>query len=279
MRRVKDELRRVDVRPTKVRGQNFLHDASVLEAIALFGGGKAGDHLVEIGPGLGALTEQLVRISRVSAIEIESNFVAELKAKYPAVTFYEEDVRTFDFSALGADLVVYGNVPYSLSTDIVTRLCEYRTVLRSATLLLQREFAERLGAEPETRAYGSLSVAVQRAANTSLGIVVPGTAFHPRANVESRVIRLDFLATPTVEVRDEAWFTRVVRAAFFQRRKKLSNSLRASTIAPPGTIDDALARAGIDGNRRAETLTIDEFARLSHEIQGWGDPRPHRTPE
>lgn len=264
----KSELRRLDVRPSKRRGQNFTIDPSVVRTIAEFGAVRAGESLVEIGPGLGALTERLVEFGPLTVIEIESAFAASLTEKFPSIKVISEDVRNVDFSTLGSDLVVFGNLPYSFSTDIVFHLLGYRTCIKRAVLLLQREFVERLAAPPGGRDYGSLTVAVQLWADVKSGPVVPGTVFHPPTAVESQVVELRFLRDSRVPIADPVWFERVVRAAFNQRRKMLLNTLRSLPGISREQIVSALESVGISPQLRAETLSISQFAAMADALQG-----------
>lgn len=260
--RIKDRLRALEVRPTKERGQNFVIDPTVIEAIIGFGAPTAEDSLVEIGPGLGALTAALARFPRLTLIEIEPKFCRELAQVYPHATIVNADVRGVDFAALGHELVVFGNLPYSFSTDIVFCLIDHAAVIKRAVLLLQREFAERLAAGPGGRTYGLLSVSCQLWADVRLGPVIPGTAFHPPARVESQVVELIFRRTPRVSLSDPLWFKRFVAACFLKRRKKVVNSLLASGLFPKDVIVQGFEVCGLDTNRRAETFSIEEFARL-----------------
>jgi len=261
--RVKDQLRSFDVRPPKERGQNFVINPAVIDAIIGFGAPAASDNLVEIGPGLGALTGVLAKFPRLTLIEIEEKFCRELGAKHPHVTIINEDVRGVDFSSIGSELVVFGNLPYSFSTDIVFRLVDQAAVVKRAVLLLQKEFAERLAAGPGGRTYGLLSVSCRLWADAKLGPIIPGDAFHPPAKVQSQVVELTFLKAPRLAIDDVLWFKRFVAACFLKRRKKLINSLTASGLFTKETIARTLAECGIDSNRRAETLSLEEFALLA----------------
>jgi 16S rRNA (adenine1518-N6/adenine1519-N6)-dimethyltransferase len=261
--RVKDQLRNLDVRPSKERGQNFVINPVVIDAIAGFGQPTEGDNLVEIGPGLGALTGVLARYPKLTLIEIEAKFCRELAAKYPHVKILNADVRGVDLAEIGDDLVVFGNLPYAFSTDIVFRLIDQAAVVKRAVLLLQKEFAERLAADPGGRTYGLLSVSCRLWADAKLGPIIPGDAFHPPAKVQSQVVELTFLKAPRLPIADILWFKRFVAACFLKRRKKLINSLTASGLFTKEKIAATLLECGVDGNRRAETLSLDEFAKLA----------------
>jgi 16S rRNA (adenine1518-N6/adenine1519-N6)-dimethyltransferase len=264
-KRAKDQLTDIGVRPSKQRGQNFIIDESVLDSIVEFGAPNATQSIVEIGPGLAALTKRLaVYGSKLSVIEIEPKFCQAISSEMPKVEIFNADVRSFDFSKIGKDLVVFGNLPYSYSTEIIFHLLDQHSSISKAVLMLQREFAERVAAAPGSRTYGVLSVMTQIRADMRLGPVISGDSFHPKANVESRLLELKMLAEPRFNVKDLVWFRKVVQAAFLQRRKKLKNSLKSSGIfANEEALDDALKRAQISPDIRAEKLSVEDFARLA----------------
>lgn len=262
-KKVRDVLAELGVRASKERGQNFAIDAEVIDGIVDFGAPRQGDKIVEIGPGLGALTGELARFQNLTLIEIESRFCADLQAKYPQAAIINQDVREVDFSTIGDDLVVFGNLPYSFSTEIIFHLIQYSKNIKRAVLLLQKEFAERLAASPGSRTYGTISVNLQLSADLRLGPEFDGRSFHPPTKVNSRVIELRMLPTPRVPVDDRLWFQRVVHAAFHERRKMLLNSLTASGLFRGLDLAAVLDQVGIDSKRRAETLTLEEFSRLT----------------
>lgn len=266
-RRAKDVLRDLDVRPSKGRGQNFVIDSSVVRSIVDFGNPQPGEKLVEIGPGLGALTAELYGRGELTVIEIEERFCEELARKFPGIHIINADVRDVDFSTIGSNLAVFGNLPYSFSTDIIMLLLEQSPALARAVLMLQREFAERLAAPPGGRDYGAISVACQMRADISTGPIVPGDSFHPPASVESMVIELRFLGQARHGVEDLGEFRKVVKAGFMKRRKKLVNSMRASGFYSGESLDRAFAETGVDPGRRAETLTLEEFAALYRSLR------------
>jgi 16S rRNA (adenine1518-N6/adenine1519-N6)-dimethyltransferase len=261
--RAKDTLRSLRVRPSKERGQNFLIRPDVVESIVSFGDAPAGQHIVEIGPGTGALTKYLAGAEKLTLIEIEPSFCEHLRQQYPQAQMINEDVRSVDFSEIGNDLFVFGNIPYVFSTEIVLHLIAFRMSVSNAVLMVQREFAQRLAAAPGGRTYGSISVAVQLWADVELGPSVPGTAFHPPTEVESQVMKLSFLKEPRVPVEDTLHFERVVRAAFSQRRKKLINSLLSRGKWTKVVILEALEKVGISPDVRPEQLGIAQFAALA----------------
>ncbi len=264
--RVKDKLQSLNVRPSKKRGQNFVIEPRVIEAIVEFGDPQPEEALVELGPGLGALTEALADRQYFSVVEIEPSLCEDLRLRFPQIQVIEGDARSFDFSSVGTALTVFGNLPYVFSTDIVFQLLSYSRILTRAVLLLQREFAERLAAEPGGKEYGRLSIACQLRADVRLGPVIDGRSFHPPTEVMSQLVELRFLKEPRVAVPDLVFFEKVVKAAFLKRRKKIINSLNSSGFDDFAALESAFKSSAIDPGRRAETLSIEEFAMLTLAI-------------
>lgn len=265
-KRVKDRLSEIGVRPVKERGQNFLIDSAVLDQILEFGSPLPREQLVEIGPGLGALTERLAAIAPLAVIEIEESFCADLRGRFPHISVHQGDAREFDLSRLGERITVFGNLPYAFSTEIVFHLLESRSGITRAVLLLQREFAERMAAGSGSRSYGRLSIACSLHSDLRLGPVIAGDSFHPPTSVESRLIEMRFLARPRYDVGDSAHFERVVKAAFAERRKKIINSFKAAGFFPMDSVVAGLAEAGIDPGLRAEAVDLERFAALSRAL-------------
>jgi 16S rRNA (adenine1518-N6/adenine1519-N6)-dimethyltransferase len=267
-------------RRRRALGQHFLADPGVAARIVEAVGATGADLVCEIGAGWGALTPALAaRAGRLVALEIDPTLQAGLAAaarRWPEadrVEVLQADARTFAYEGLRAlrpspagRVLVVGNLPYSASKAILARLLEAHATLDVAVLMLQREVADRLAAAPGGRDYGALSVFWQRWAEVRRLLVVPPGAFRPPPAVESAVVRTTFLAASRVSVADEAGFTRMVRAAFGQRRKTLANALRGGGLGSGDRLDAALARAAIDGRRRAETLSLEEFARLAEAL-------------
>ena len=264
--RTKDTLRSLRVRPSKERGQNFLIRPDVVESIVSFGNAPDGAHVVEIGPGTGALTKYLAGARKLTLVEIESSFCEHLQQQYPHAEIINKDVRLVDFAEIGSDLFVFGNIPYVFSTEIILRLIASRMSVRHAVLMVQREFAQRLAASPGNRTYGSISVAVQLWADVELGPIVPGTAFHPPTEVESQVMKLSFLREPRVPVDDTAHFELVVRSAFSQRRKKLVSSLLSRGKWTKEVVLSSLEKVDISPDVRPEQLGIAQFAALARAL-------------
>jgi 16S rRNA (adenine1518-N6/adenine1519-N6)-dimethyltransferase len=264
-------------RHRRALGQHFLVDPGVAGRIVEAAGATASDLVCEIGAGPGALTRALAeRAGRLIALEIEPGLQARLRAAaqhWPEADRVEirlADARSFAYADLRAlcpapegRVLVVGNLPYSASKAILDRLLGAREALDAAVLMLQREVAERLAAAPGGREYGALSVFWQRWAVVTRLLVVPPAAFRPPPAVESAVIRATFERVPRVLVADEAAFARVVRAAFGQRRKTLGNALRGGGLGSARRLAAVLDAAAIDGRRRAETLSLEEFARLA----------------
>ena len=252
-------------------GQHFLRDAGIARSIVDLVAPTGDDLVVEIGPGEGALTAELARrAGRVMALEVDPDLVARLRPRFAGVEILEADARGWDYGALaappGGRVLVVGNLPYSVSKPILMALVAARTAIDAMALMLQREVAERVAAAPGSRVYGSLSVLTQIYGDVTLALRVPPGAFRPPPKVESAVIRLDVLRAPRVPLADERRFHVVVRAAFAQRRKTLANALAAGLGRRVDELRAAAESAGIDPARRAETLTISEFAELARRL-------------
>jgi 16S rRNA (adenine1518-N6/adenine1519-N6)-dimethyltransferase len=252
-------------------GQHFLRDAGIARAIVTLVAPTASDLVVEIGPGEGALTGELApRAGRLIALEVDPVLAARLRPRFPAAEIVDADARTWDYGTLaappGGRVLVVGNLPYSVGKPILMALVEARTAIDAMALMLQREVAERVAAAPGGKTYGSLSVLTQLYCDVRIALRVPPGAFRPPPKVESAVLRLDVLRSPRVPLADERRFHTVVRAAFAQRRKTLANALAAGLGRPADAIRLAAEAAGIDPARRAETLTIAEFAALAARL-------------
>jgi len=256
-------------RPRKRFGQNFLHDQGVIAHLLAVIAPQPADVLVEIGPGLGALTCPLLeRLNALDVIELDRDLLAPLQQRCAGLgelRIHAADALSFDFARLtpaGTKLRIVGNLPYNISTPLLFHLLTQAELVRDMHFMLQKEVVDRLAAQPGTADYGRLSVMVQyRCAVTPLFNIGPG-AFTPAPKVDSAVVRLVPHAVPPVAVSDTAVFERVVKQAFAQRRKTLHNNLK-------GLLDDAqLHRIGIDPGLRAERLTLAQFAALSNMVEG-----------
>ncbi len=253
----------IEHRPRKRFGQHFLHDTGVAARILDAFRPRTTDHVVEIGPGRGALTRWLSgKVGRLDVIEIDRDLADRLRAMFPAsaLRVHEGDALTFDYCALaggGTKLRLIGNLPYNISSPLLFRLLDQIRCIQDMLFMLQKEFVERLGAPPGGKDYGRLSVMIQWRLRVEKLFDVAAAAFTPPPKVDSSVVRLTPHATPPVQVCDPARFAQLVQAAFAHRRKTLRNSLKG-LIGPT-----AMQAAGIDPSRRAETLSLEEFARLS----------------
>jgi 16S rRNA (adenine1518-N6/adenine1519-N6)-dimethyltransferase len=264
VKRPAELLRAHGLRPKKEWGQNFLGDAGILEALAALARLQPGDTVVELGAGLGHLTRALLATgARVVAVERDRELAPILRDELPRAEVVEADAKSFDLRTVAADgkVIVCGNLPYHLTSPILFHLLEQRALVRRAVLLLQREVAVRVAAQPGGRDYGILSVLVQQGADARIGLEVGRHAFTPPPQVDSSALVLEFLEKPRAEVRDEERFRAVVKTAFAQRRKTLWNAL-----APLEGGRAALERAGIDPKRRAETLSVAEFAAIERAL-------------
>lgn len=263
---VKSELQQLGVRPTKERGQNFVIDPSVIDAIVNFAPPKPCEDIVELGPGLGALTGKIGGGRSLTLVELQPEFCGPLREKFPEAQIINADAREFDFAALDKKVTVFGNLPYVHSTAIIFQLLSFPKVITRAVLLLQKEFSERVAASPGGRDYGVLSIMAQILCHARLGPIIEGDRFHPPTKVDSRVLEISFRELPLIPDDELIWFKKVVKAAFNQRRKMLRNSLRSSGYLGQEQIEQGLEAAKIDGSRRAETLSIDEFRELAIKL-------------
>ena len=269
------EVRRPAARgKTRALGQHFLRDTGMAYRIVELVAPTARDVVVEIGPGQGALTGLLASAAgRLVALEVDVALAARLRERFadsPHVDIADADARTFDYASLAAlkpdplgRVLAVGNLPYSVGKPILMALVEAGGVIDEMALMLQREVAERVAAAPGSRVYGSMSVLTQVACDVRLAFGVPPGAFSPPPQVDSAVLHLVTHRAPPVPVADPARFATVVRAAFGQRRKSLANSLAAGLSLGAERARRLCEAASIDPGRRAETLSLAEFARLA----------------
>lgn len=267
-------LRAHGLRPRKRWGQNFLCDSNVLARIVRAAALQPGEPSLEIGPGLGALTGALADASsHVTAVEIDpllEPILRETLADRPNVRLVTADFLKLDLPSLLDEAfgqrqgVVVANIPYYITTPILERLIENKSRIRRIVLLVQHEFAERMVAKPGTEAYGAMSVFAQYHARVEVVGTVSRNVFLPPPDVSSAIVALTPVEPGTVAVRDEAQLFRLVRAAFQQRRKTLANALAGGdTGLDRAAVEALLARGDIEGARRGETLSLEEFARLA----------------
>ena len=248
-------------RPRKRFGQNFLHDPGVIDRIVRAIDPQPGQRLVEIGPGLGALTGPLLQaIKQMDAIELDRDLVPKLADRFgERLHLHNADALKFDFGQLAREhrLRVVGNLPYNISTPLIFHLLEQAQYVQDMHFMLQKEVVDRLAASPGGGDYGRLSVMVQQRCRVEHLFNVPPGAFHPPPKVVSAIVRLLPYETPPVPVAEPALFARIVAKAFSQRRKTLRNTLKGELDA------ESIQTCGIDPTRRAETLSIEEFGCLA----------------
>jgi 16S rRNA (adenine1518-N6/adenine1519-N6)-dimethyltransferase len=250
-------------RPRKRFGQNFLADphyvARIVDAVAP----REGDNIVEIGPGLAALTGALIaRAGHLTAIELDRDLAARLRSAFaPAqLTLHEGDALDFDFAALGDDQRVVGNLPYNISTPLLFHLMEFVPRVRDVHVMLQKEVVARMAAAPGTPDYGRLTVMLQVKFRVTRLFAIPPGAFRPAPKVDSAFVRLVPLGDDAPRIADEALFGRIVAAAFGQRRKTLRNALAA-------ICDEATLRAAsVDPGARGEVLAVADYVRLARAL-------------
>jgi 16S rRNA (adenine1518-N6/adenine1519-N6)-dimethyltransferase len=255
--------------PRRSLGQHFLIDKNIVHKIVRLAELQPGETVLEIGPGRGILTEALLNSSGlVVAVEVDAALCAHLRATLgPRSNFrlVEGDALTFDYAQVPSPFLVVANLPYYVSTPLLFRLLEDRRRIDRLVLMLQEEVVARLAAAPGGKDYGALSIAAQFYCEVRQAFRVPPTCFRPKPQVGSAVVVLTPLPKPRVSVADEAFFFRIVRAGFAHRRKALPNSLRDEGFEGAPTAA-ALEQAGIDPRRRAETLSIEEFAALTETL-------------
>jgi 16S rRNA (adenine1518-N6/adenine1519-N6)-dimethyltransferase len=249
-------------------GQNFLIDIEAMQRIAASIGDLTGRTVVEIGPGHGAITAALAaRAAHVLAVELDHVLALHLRVQFPPerVTVVEQDVLQFDFvaasAAAGERLLVVGNLPYGITSPILLKLAASHAALDRAVLMVQREVADRVTAQPGSRDYGLLSVTVQMYGPTQQLFILPPESFSPPPEVHSTVFRWRFAPRFTELGVEETSFLRFVRLCFAQKRKTLANNLRADAI-PPAAVAAALTQAGLSPLVRAEALSMESFAAL-----------------
>lgn len=252
-------------RPKKSLGQHFLKDPAYLNRIADAARIGPKDRVLEIGPGLGHLTRILAnRAERVLAIELDDALIPVLRKEFidtPNVEIVHADALEYDYGALTHRWNVVANLPYYISTPIIQRLLAYRSRFTLFTLMLQKEVAERIAAQPGGKEYGYISILVQLHLQPSVLFKVPPGAFAPPPRVDSAVLSMETLDRPH-KVRDEEYLIRIIKAAFSQRRKTLRNALKQLSI-PTEKLALLVDFTGIDLGRRAETLSVEEYCRLA----------------
>jgi 16S rRNA (adenine1518-N6/adenine1519-N6)-dimethyltransferase len=266
-----------DLHPKKQFGQNFLSDPSTAKMIVSRAGISSEDIALEIGAGLGAITVPLGQaVAAVYAVEKDAQLIEMLKTE---LAFYQvhnvrvlnENILKVDIAAIagqaGRPLIVFGNLPYNISSQVMVQLISERHCLTRCFLMFQKELAERLTASPGSRDYGRLTAMLQYCATVKPLATVKAALFYPKPKIDSEVIEIDFTRAPVFSVPDEAFFFLVIKAAFSKRRKTLKNSLSKSVLEmETERISEGLNHAAIDPNRRAETLSVEEFVKLGNSL-------------
>ncbi len=273
---IRDILTRHGFSFSKALGQNFLINPTVCPRIAQEGNAKPGNGIIEIGTGIGVLTAELAkRADKVVAIEIDNRLMpvlAETLAEFDNIKIINQDVLKVDLNKLiaeefeGMEVSVCANLPYYITSPIIMGLLESRLPIKSITVMVQKEAALRICAEPGTRDAGAVSLAVRYFSTPKLLFPVSRGSFMPSPNVDSCVIRLDVRESTPENVADEGFFFRLVRAAFSQRRKTLVNPVAATLHLPKDVVKDALKKIGVKQTARAEELTLEEFIALSNHL-------------
>lgn len=257
-------------RARKRFGQHFLRDPAVIDAILREISPLESDTIVEIGPGQGAITRHLAnRAGSLHAIELDRDLAANLRRQYqdnPGVTVHEADALTFDFGELGQSLRVVGNLPYNISTPLLFHLLDYRAGIRDMHFMLQKEVVDRMAAEPGSKAYGRLSIMLGCYFDIDALFDVDRLAFEPAPRVTSAFVRLVPLPHGSYGIEDSKMLSRLVAAAFSQRRKTIRNSLRQLADA------DDFAAVGIDPGLRAEAISIDHYVALANHLARNSNP-------
>lgn len=278
-RMTQEVMKKHNLHTKKSLGQNFLMDDNILRNIVEAASLNKSTAVIEVGPGVGALTRHLADVSKkVLALEIDQRLIPVLNdtlSDYDNVEVIHQDVLKADLGKLirekfeeNEKIMVVANLPYYITTPILMKFLTDNVPIKGLVVMIQKEVAERLDASPGEKSYGSLSIAVQYKAKPSLVMTVPKTVFVPQPNVDSAVLRLDVLEHPPVQVENEPFFYELVRAAFGQRRKTLLNNLMNNLLGKDKKeqIITILNQVGIDPSRRGETLTINEFAKLSDAL-------------
>ena len=275
--KTKEIVSKYGFRFSKSLGQNFLVDGNIIKNICEGADITEADGVIEIGPGIGTLTQQISRYAKkVVAIELDKKLIPILEDTLDGIDnikVINNDVLKVDLEKLieeefeGLNVKVVANLPYYITTPIIMKLLETKLPIESVSVMIQKEVAERMIAPPGKKDYGALSVAVQYHSKPEIITIVPKTVFIPQPNVDSAVIKLNINKTPPVEVKDEKLMFSVVKSAFGQRRKTILNALSGGYLElEKETIKQVLETAGIDPKKRGEVLSIEDFAHIANII-------------
>lgn len=253
--------------PRKRFGQHFLSDQAYIHQIVSALHPQITEHLIEIGPGQGALTLPVMKIvGHLEAVELDRDLIPELKqrtCRYGELEIYSADALNFDFASIKKDerlLRIFGNLPYNISTPLIFHLLSFASIIKDMLFMLQKEVAERIAAKPGSDAYGRLSVMTQYYCQAEILFDVPPTAFFPPPQVDSSIIRLIPYESSPYHVADFALFEKVVKESFGQRRKTLRNSLKKLMT------DDIWSTINVSSEERPENLSVEEFVIISNAL-------------
>lgn len=275
--RTKEIISKYGFKFSKSLGQNFLIDGNIITNICEGAEISKSDGIIEIGPGIGTLTEQLAKYAdKVIAVELDKKLIPILEetvGHLENVSVINNDILKVDIEKLieeefgGLDVKVVANLPYYITTPIIMKLLESRLNIESISVMIQKEVAKRMIAPPGNKDYGALSVAVQYYSNPKIIANVPSSVFIPKPNVDSAVIKLDIYKTPPVNVIDESIMFKVVKSAFGKRRKTILNALSSGVLdLDKETIAKILDKAQIDPKKRGEVLSIEDYALIADTI-------------
>lgn len=272
---LKDLFSKYDFKPLKRYGENYLIDANIKDKIVGEVGVSSGDVILEIGPGLGALTIDLAASgAEVIAVEKDKKAFAILRdlldGDFANLKVVNADILEFDIENFAGErlIKIVGSLPYYITSPIIEKIIGAHDVVKSAVILVQKEFAERLAADPGSKEYSSFSCFVQYRAKISYIHTVNRTSFYPEPEVDSSILRLDMLDRPSVEVKDEGLLFKIIRGSFNQRRKSIINSLSREAVLdlPKEVLIKILGRARVDPAARPETLSLSDFARIANSL-------------
>ncbi len=269
----KEVVKKYNFKFTKSLGQNFLIDDKVLDDIVEGADVSKEDFVIEIGPGVGTLTKELLaKAKKVCAVELDSELIPILQEELQGYDNFElihKDALKVDFNEIIGEeesVKVVANLPYYVTTPIIARMLNEDYKFKSLTIMIQKEVAERIDAEPNCKEFGSISVLVQYYCDTKIIRTVPPSSFVPQPKVDSIVIRLDKLDKPRVQVKDKELFFKIVRQSFNMRRKTLRNAIKSMKIIDGEEMEKVFENANIDPKRRGETLSLQEFANLADAV-------------
>lgn len=269
-------MKRFGIRPSKGLGQNFLTDKNILHKMVAAAEIEGKDQVLEVGPGIGTLTRELAaRAGKVVAVEIDRRLIPALEHAVKPLgnvevvcgSILELDLGALWYRFFSGRVKVVANLPYYVTSPIIMKLLEEDLPLQRVVIMVQKEVARRMSAQPGNKDYGALSIAVQYHSEPCIVAEVPPAVFFPPPRVDSAIIRLDMQPRPRYAVKDEELLFRLVKAAFGRRRKTLLNALDGGFVpVDKQRLGEALAASGIDPRRRGETLSIEEFCRLADYI-------------